>query len=76
MIANIRAVDAGMKDINITVEINGKDVVVTTPYEKIFIPMKEFEDVYRAWFTEKKAEVKVEEPPVVEKWARKEKNNA
>jgi len=70
MIANIRAVDAGFKDINITVEINEKDVVVTTPYEKIFIPRKEFEKLY---LVEK--EVKVEEPPAKE-WARKEKTNA
>jgi hypothetical protein len=36
----IRAVDAGMKEMDIILEINGKDVIVTTPYEKIAIPQK------------------------------------
>jgi hypothetical protein len=76
MIANIQAVDAGMKGINITVEINDKDVIVTTPYEKIYIPKKEFDKLYLSEKKpEVKAEVKIEEPPV-DKWARKEKNNA
>jgi hypothetical protein len=75
MIDTIRATDAGMKDMNVTVEINGKDIIVSTPYEKIFIPQKEFEKLWAAYQkAEVKVEVKVEEPPV-EKWARKEKRN-
>jgi hypothetical protein len=69
----IRAVDAGMKEMDIILEINGRDVIVTTPYEKIAIPQKEFEKLMAAFLKEKKAEAKVEE--VVEKqWTRKDRN--
>jgi hypothetical protein len=69
----IRAVDAGMKDVDIIVEINDKDVVVTTPFEKIFIPRKEFEKLMSAEKKEVKVEPVVEE---VEKPWRKDKHNA
>lgn len=70
----LRVVDAGGKDINITVEINGNDVIVFTAVEKIAIPQKELLRMMKEFLGEAFDKV-VFEPPTEKQW-RKDKHNA
>lgn len=70
----LRAVDAGGKDMNITVEVNGKDVIVFTAVEKIAIPQAELTRMIKLFIGKAFDEV-VFEPPAEKQW-RKDKHNA